>query len=121
MIVAGCVTGHPVDVQYFRVAVGNESFVLAITDAETIKLALANMAGGNRLHPIGTVALGNGGFNRLYHWHVVAASVRMVELSAELCDGRPRDIEQDPGGWIARVKQYCPWSGRIVERLSIPR
>ncbi|GBC69390.1 hypothetical protein HRbin01_01088 [archaeon HR01] len=100
--------------QYFIVDVQGERFTIYVTDPETIKLAEENMRGGNNLFPTGALARGDGGFNSPWSWHLIPETVRMAEVSIELCDGLPSHIEQALDYWIDTVGQFCPWSGRIV-------
>ena len=55
---------------YFRVEVQDESFVLAILDARTIQDAIDCLDGRKRLIPTGDIALGDGGFNIGWGWHL---------------------------------------------------
>ena len=105
---------------YFLVKVHDEVFVVAITDEEAIAEAEASLAGRKDMFPIGRVAMGDGGFNSGYHWHLVPESVRMTEYAIELCDGLPSHVERNPEGWAASARFFCPWSGKITKRLTGP-
>jgi hypothetical protein len=96
----------------FRVRVGAEEFRMRVTDPEAIRLAMENLAGGNNKHPNGSIAMGDGGFNAPWSWHFVPESVRMVDVSIELCDGAPSYVESHRGDFLAAG--YCPWSARVV-------
>ncbi len=106
--------------KYFLVDVSGERFIIYVTDEETIKLARDNMKGLNNLFPMGELERGDGGFNRPWSWHLRPDTVRMVEFSIELCDGRPSYVESELDYWIDTVKSYCPWSGRIVAEADNP-
>ena len=105
---------RPPEGEFFVVEVVGERFVLWITDAEAIRLAHENLEGHNRMHPSGELARGDGGFNHPWSWHLKPETVRMVEVSIELCDGRPSFVERDVEYWLGTVGRYCPWAGRIV-------
>lgn len=94
----------------FVVSVVGETFVMRALDPETIRLAQENLAGRNRLFPIGPLRAGNGGFNAPWSWHFDAAEVRMTEAAIEVCDGRPSYVEAN----LADYPTYCPWGARIV-------
>jgi hypothetical protein len=96
----------------FRVRVGADEFRMRATDPETIRLAMENLAGGNARHPHGPIASGDGGFNSPWSWHLVPESVRMVELSIEVCDGSPSHVEAHRADYLA--SGYCPWGARVV-------
>lgn len=96
----------------FQVRVGSETFRMRVTDAEAIRLAMENMAGGNSKHPEGRIAVGDGGHNAPWSWHFVPETVRMVDASIELCDGEPSYVEAHRADYVA--SGYCPWGARII-------
>lgn len=117
-LLAGCASAPPPSAPRFLVQVQAERFVMAVSDPETARKARANMAGQNRLHPSGDLVRGDSGFNIGHRWHLAPASVRMVEISAEVCDGLPSHVDRDVEHWVTVVKRYCPWSGRVVQEIS---
>lgn len=98
----------------FVVEVAGERFNVRATDPETIRLLAENYGGKNSMHVTGKLARGDGGFNSPWPWHLEPDSVRMAEVSIELCDGRPSLIEEDLEYWIETVGSYCPWGSSIV-------
>ncbi len=98
----------------FVVDVVGERFSVRVTDADTIRLLVENYEGKNSMHVTGKLARGDGGFNSPWPWHLEPDSVRMAEVSIELCDGRPSLIEEDLEYWIETVGSYCPWSSNTV-------
>jgi hypothetical protein len=63
------------------------------------------------LFPTGPIASGTGGYNLNWGWHFTEAT--LVEVSIELCDGRPSLVEADLPYWLGTVKRFCPWSGYV--------
>jgi len=61
--------------------------------------------------PIGRVYRGTRE-NRGHGWHL--RDVRLVEVTIELCDGRPSDLDRDLDYWLGTVKRYCPWGARPI-------
>jgi len=98
--------------QYFTVRVHNETFVMYVTNAETIRLAVDNFQGKNSLFPSGKITFENGGYNDPWHWHYVPDSVRMVEVSVEVCDGLPSYVDSHLTDFYS--VGYCPWGGKII-------
>lgn len=96
----------------FVVDVDGERFVVRVTDPDTIRLAQDNLEGRNTRFPMGTLRAGDGGFNAPWSWHLDPASVRLVEMAIEVCDGRPSYVETHQGDFPT----YCPWGARIVAR-----
>lgn len=112
----GCDSEDPLEQpagQYFKVQVANEQFTMFVTDPATIQLAIANFEGKNQMHPTGRIMAGNGGFNQPWEWQFVPESVRMAEVSIEVCDGLPSYVNSHLDDFIA--VGYCPWSGKIIQ------
>lgn len=99
----------------FTIDVVGEHFSIIATDPETKKLLTENYEGKNSMHVTGRLARGDGGFNSPWPWHLDPDSVRMAEVSIELCDGRPSLIEEDLEYWLETVGNYCPWSSKVVK------
>ncbi|MFQ5950918.1 MAG: hypothetical protein ACE5KH_02400 [Candidatus Geothermarchaeales archaeon] len=93
----------------------DESFVIHVTDPQAAQDAKDRFEGKNSMFPIGTLVLGDGGFNSPWSWHLDPDTVRMTEASIEVCDGLPSDIEGNLDYWIDTVGSFCPWSAEIVE------
>ncbi|MCF3653170.1 MAG: hypothetical protein L2C94_003275 [Aigarchaeota archaeon] len=100
--------------------VNGERFVIYVTDPETIRLALENIEGKNSLFPMRELARGDGGFNKPWSWHLKPETVRMVEVSIELCDSTPSFVESELDYWLETVRSYCPWWGRIIAASDDP-
>ena len=94
---------------------------MEVSDPDSIRKARENMAGQNRLHHNGVLAKGDAGYNSGHLWHLLPATVRMVEISAEVCDGLPSYVDKDIDHWVTAVKTYCPWPGRVVQELGPTR
>jgi hypothetical protein len=94
----------------FVVDVSGERFVLALTDAETIRLARDTRAGRRQMFPIGPLRSGNGSFNQPWSWHLDPMETRMTEAAIEVCDGTPSYVEAHR----ADFPTYCPWAARLV-------
>jgi len=90
------------------VDVNDERFIIYVTDAETIRLAIENMEGKNNMFPMEELERGDGGFNKPWNWHLKPDTVRMVEVSIELCDGTPSLVENELEYWLGTIKSYCP-------------
>lgn len=48
-----------------------------------------------------------------WSWHTEPTPVSFADLTIELCDGRPSDVEGDIDYWVNTVGQYCPWSAVV--------
>jgi hypothetical protein len=90
-------------------AVGSETFRVALTTADQIAAARAAQAGGPARIPSGRVISGmqvNTGWN----WHLEDLS--FAEVTIELCDGRPSDVER--AGTQFGGGRFCPWTATVV-------
>lgn len=96
----------------FVVAVTDETFVLRVSDPETVTAAYENLRGGNSRFPIGPLRRGDGGFNAPWSWHIDPDGARLTEAAIEVCDGRPSYVEGHVEDFLGIG--YCPWGGRIV-------
>jgi hypothetical protein len=94
----------------FRVA-DTEEYRIRLTDPADIAAVRAMAAGeeGPRI-PNGVVVRGEADVNTGYSWHIDPASVEFVDMTAEVCDGRPSDVEQQ----IITSDRFCPWSAQVV-------
>jgi hypothetical protein len=93
----------------FRVV--DEEFRIRLTDAADIAIARALLAGeAAPAIPNGVVVRGEPDVNAGYSWHIDPATVEFVDVTTEVCDGRPSDVET---GTITSDR-YCPWSAQVV-------
>jgi len=98
----------------FTIDVVGQRFVIQATDASTVQQLIDNYNGKNTMHVTGTLASGNGGFNYQYSWHLDPSTVRMADMSIEVCDGTPSYVEQNLDYWLNTVHSYCPWASKVV-------
>src|SRR5262245_32340205 len=70
-------------------AVANETFRVALTSDDQVTAARAAQNGGRARIPIGHIEAGTD-VNTGWSWHL--ADVRFVEVTIEICDGRPSDV-----------------------------
>lgn len=116
LVAAACVScgddGPSATFVDFVAAVEDETFVLRLSDPDTIAAAYANLRGENGRFPIGPLRSGDGGFNRLWSWHIDPEEARLTEAAIEVCDGRPSYVEAHVEDYLPIG--YCPWGARIV-------
>ena len=95
-------------------------FVAVTSDARTLALLDGQLAlpeAQRNLHINGPVATGNGGHNLEWSWHFEPDRWELVEISIELCDGRPQHVEDDVEKGIADVGRFCPWASFVAREL----
>lgn len=64
----------------------------------------------------GTVAVGSGGFNAPWPWHLRPETLRFVDAAAEVCDACTLHTEEDVRFWIENVGSFCPWTTEVLLR-----
>jgi hypothetical protein len=94
--------------------VGTETFRTYVNlPADIARVRAAVRAGTAAGIPAGRIYRGTRE-NRGHTWHL--RNVRLAEVTIELCDGRPSDLDGDLDYWLGTVKRYCPW-GAVPVRL----
>lgn len=112
-------TVSPPPTAVFEIEVAEqETFRIALQDADLIEAAEQIMAAGRVGVIHGTLARSDGGFNAPYSWHIAPETVTFPDVAMEVCSGRPlSDVEADLDYWIDHLGVYCPWDARILRRL----
>ena len=91
----------------FRVA--DETFRVHLLDKRQIDAAHQAANGGRAGIPNGRVVAGTG-VNVGWSWHL--EDVEFAEVTTELCDGRPSDVERE--GVTFGGGRFCPWIARVI-------
>ena len=91
----------------FRVA--DETFRVHLLDERQIDAAHQAANGGRAGIPNGRVVAGTG-VNVGWSWHL--EDVEFAEVTTELCDGRPSDVERE--GVTFGGGRFCPWIARVI-------
>ncbi|GAB4194610.1 MAG: hypothetical protein OHK0022_10810 [Roseiflexaceae bacterium] len=89
----------------------SETYRILLTDPVDIAAA-RKLLGGEQgpAIPNGKVVRGDPDVNTGYSWHIDPNSVEFVDMTIEVCDGRPSDVEQQ----IITSEQFCPWAAKVV-------
>ena len=90
-------------------AVANETFRIGLTTADQVAAARAAQSGGRAKIPIGRIVPGTQ-VNTGWSWHL--EEVTFAEITIELCDGRPSDVER--AGVQFGGGRFCPWSATVT-------
>lgn len=93
--------------------------VASTSRPEVIALALQELAKpeDQRKRMInGIIERGNDG-NRGWSWHFRPDAWEFAESAAEVCDGKPTDVEADLEYWLGSVGRFCPWSSYVKQAL----
>jgi len=90
---------------------GREEYKIQLTDPADIEVA-RNLLEGNEdpKIPNGIVVRGEPGVNVGCSWHIDPASFEFADMTTEVCDGLPSDVENE----IITSEYYCPWSAEVV-------
>jgi hypothetical protein len=114
--VAGCgpggsasPSGGPV-VATFEVA-GDERYRVLLTDPVDVEIARRLLAGEDAPSiPNGRVLRGETGVNEGYSWSLDPADIDFADVTIEVCDGLPSDVEAG----VVTSDRYCPWSAVVI-------
>lgn len=91
----------------FRVA--GETFRVYLADERQLAAAHQAANGGRARIPNGRIVTGTG-VNVGWSWHL--EDVEFAELTTEVCDGRPSDVERQGGTFGGG--RFCPWAARVI-------
>jgi hypothetical protein len=70
-----------------------------------------------KLHAVGLIGHGTGGFNLGWNWHF-RTMVVLEAVSIELCDTTPSLIAADVATWAAASTGACPWSSYVFAEVQ---
>lgn len=94
------------------IRVVGETYRILLTDPADIAVARDLLAGKEAPRiPNGKVIRGDdGGVNTGYSWHIDPNDIEWADVTIEVCDGTPSDVET---GTITSDR-FCPWSAEVV-------
>jgi Domain of unknown function (DUF6438) len=109
----GTVTSSPEEkgiIVTFRVA-DSEQYKIRLTDSTDIEVA-RKLLDGNKAPsiPNGVVIRGSSDVNVGYSWHIDPDTVEFADVTTEVCDGLPSDVEKG----LITSDRYCPWSAEVI-------
>lgn len=108
---AGCADPAADDVVVEFTVAGGETYKVLLTDPEDIEIANELVAGEDVPSiPNGRVVRETG-VNEGYTWSIDPADFEFAEVTIEVCDGTPSDVEQG----LVTSDRYCPWSALISD------
>ena len=92
-------------------AVAGEQYRIELTDPADVEIARRLLAGQEApAVPNGLVVRGDPSVNTGYSWHIDPSSVEFADVTTEVCDGRPSDVENH----VITSDRYCPWSAKVL-------
>jgi hypothetical protein len=94
----------------FRVI--DEDFRVELTDSNDVEVARRLLRGEEAPRiPNGVVIRGDTSVNTGYSWHIDPASLEFADVTTEVCDGLPSDVEAN----VITSDRYCPWQAEVIE------
>ena len=94
----------------FRVA-DSQQYKIRLTDPADIEVARKLLDGKEAPSiPNGVVIRGSSDVNLGYSWHIDPDTVEFADVTAEVCDGLPSDVEKG----LITSDRYCPWSAKVI-------
>ena len=108
-------TGRSAVVATFDVV--GETYRILLVDEEDIAIARKLLAGEQAPNiPNGLLVRGVTGVNVGHDWSIDPESVEFADVTIELCDGLPSQI--DDGTFEG--DRFCPWSAKVVDLQQVP-
>jgi len=93
-----------------------EKYSVFITNNETIEQVFSVQRGeSGATIPSGRLLRGSVPYNQPWSWHIDSEDIHMAEVTIELCDGTPSQVEVNLDYWVNTVQRFCPWSTKIVK------
>ena len=90
---------------------GSVQYKIEITDPANLATARDLLTGNEDPKiPNGIVVRDDPGVNEGYSWHIDPDSLEFADMTTEVCDGLPSDVENG----IITSEYYCPWSAEVV-------
>ncbi len=99
---------------------GDEHFFARTSDQEVIKKAREQLARPKEERGLminGEIARGTEQ-NNGWSWHFVPDKWNLVEVSMEVCDGRPSYVEKEIDYWVDNVGRFCPWNSKVIKEVG---
>ena len=95
----------------FRVA-DREEYKVRLSDPADIAVARRLLAGeAAPAIPNGRVVRGSPDVNAGFTWHIDPNDIEFADVTIELCDGLPSDVEKNQ----VSGDRYCPWAAKVVK------
>jgi len=119
VVPGGCdnATTAPAGNPAFTIEVSGERFTVEVESPGQVAELQARLDAGAEGVVLGSLVAGGGGFNEPWSWHLDPSTVHAVDMSIELCDGRPSMVEENLAYWLDAVGSFCPWGARVVGRV----
>ena len=96
--------------------VGGEKYSIFITNKETIEQVFALQRNESEAKiPSGRLLRGSVPYNEPWSWHIDSEDIHMAEVTIELCDGTPSQVEDNLDYWVNSVQRFCPWNAKVVK------
>lgn len=91
-----------------------EFFRVYLTNPQTIRDAIDSYYGKNNKHINGKIVDDRpkkSPYDTRWSWHLDPDDTSLSDISMEVCDGWPSDVEKDPAAFGAG--RFCPWNSLV--------
>jgi hypothetical protein len=131
LFTASCKKDRHHRLRYYEVGINaspadwrDTAFIVATSDPELIDSINAQLGKAVQERQIlfGKLARGSGGYNKnanhVFGWHFKEDEWALVDVSAEIYDGRPySDVDLNPGYWQDTLNSFSPWGSYIKKEI----
>ncbi|MDO8490663.1 MAG: hypothetical protein Q7T04_01450 [Dehalococcoidia bacterium] len=96
--------------------VNQEKYMVFLTKKTGIEQVFAVQRGESRATiPTGRMLRGSVPYNEPWSWHIDSEMFGMAELTIELCDRTPSQVEANLDYWVDTVQYFCLRSAKLAD------
>lgn len=121
VLFSGCIKlNEPEYITFKFKTTGDEVFYASTTDEKVIDRARRQLqlpVDQRNLFINGKIKRGTAG-NNDWSWHFVPDEWQLVQVSIEVCSGRPSYVEQDLDYWVDNIGRFCPFSSNVIQEVN---
>lgn len=94
--------------------VDGQSFIVWMTNQTFIETALELLVSGDPMVPNFLTLEDGQDCDPHWTWHPDPNEAEWAELTYEVCNARPSEVESDKPYWLDTLDQFCPWTATVV-------
>jgi hypothetical protein len=97
-----------------QIQINDQTFRFWSTNAEFIARAKDLNASGKSSAAMFGKLIDGSDCDTQWTFHVDAGKMSWPDVTTEVCDGRPSDIEGNKAHWINDITRWCPWNTKVL-------
>jgi hypothetical protein len=97
-----------------QILVNDQTFRLWSMNAAFIARANELKASGEKATAMFGKLIDGSDCDTQWTFHLDAKDMSWPDVTTEVCDGRPSDIEGNKPSWFNDIKRWCPWNTKVI-------